>query len=136
MKPEAHLVTTLAAVVFAITHLGLAVLSATVTSRAASGRLARNQWIGIRTPSTMRGDQAWMVGHRAARRLTPLYVLNAVAASAVLSLGVVQSWSTGVVMLAGITAFVAFVVIGVCAAIVAGRAAKSARDDDVDRSTS
>ena len=34
---------------------------------AANGRLQRNQWAGIRTPSTMRSDQAWVAGHRAAR---------------------------------------------------------------------
>ena len=46
---------------------------------AANGRLQRNQWTGIRTPSTMRTDQAWVAGHRAALRLTPLHLLTLVA---------------------------------------------------------
>jgi hypothetical protein len=46
-----------------------------VAWRAANGRLKRNQWTGIRTPSTMRSDQAWVAGHRAALRLTPRYVV-------------------------------------------------------------
>jgi len=33
---------------------------------AATGRLPRNGFVGIRLPSTMRSDDAWMAGHRAA----------------------------------------------------------------------
>ncbi len=50
MVPE-HSAMLIVAVVLVITHLGLAVLMATVTARAAAGRLPpRNQWVGIRTP--------------------------------------------------------------------------------------
>ncbi len=36
------------------------------TSAAANGRLGRNMWAGIRTPSTGASDAAWLAGHRAA----------------------------------------------------------------------
>lgn len=38
-----------------------------VASRAAGGGIARNPLAGIRIPSTMRSDAAWVAGHRAAR---------------------------------------------------------------------
>lgn len=37
-----------------------------ITAAAASGRLARNGWAGIRIGSTMASDEAWLAGHRAA----------------------------------------------------------------------
>lgn len=54
------------------------VLFIVLARRAANGRLQRNQWIGIRTPSTLRSDRGWVAGHRAALRLTPLFVLTSV----------------------------------------------------------
>ena len=51
------------------------VLLVVLARRAANGRLARNQWAGIRTPSTLRSDRGWVAGHRAALRLTPLFLL-------------------------------------------------------------
>ena len=39
---------------------------------AADGRLKRNQFAGIRIPSTMRSDAAWLAGHRAAENPTRL----------------------------------------------------------------
>jgi len=38
-----------------------------VTQLAASGRISRNGFIGIRIPSTMTSDAAWTAGHKAAR---------------------------------------------------------------------
>ncbi len=32
----------------------------------AIARRGRNAWVGIRTPSTMKSDQAWVAGHQAA----------------------------------------------------------------------
>ncbi|MGV0594194.1 SdpI family protein [Mycolicibacterium porcinum] len=132
MNPDRYL-TMVVAVIFGITHVGLTILMASVTSRAASGRLARNQWVGIRTPSTMRSDNAWVAGHRAAHRLVPLYVLNAVVACAALLVGVLCEFSVGGIMFIGIGLFAAFTGISVYVAIAAGRAARSSDDNDDER---
>lgn len=132
MNPDRYL-TMVVAVIFGITHVGLTILMASVTSRAASGRLARNQWVGIRTPSTMRSDNAWVAGHRAAHRLVPLYVLNAVVACAALFVGVLSAFSIGAIMFIGIGLFATFTGISIYVAVAAGRAAKSSDDNDDEK---
>jgi uncharacterized membrane protein len=116
------------ATVMTVAQFGVATVIATVTARAAAGSLARNQWTGIRTPSTMRSDHAWQAGHRAAHRLTPLYFVNAVAACAVLVVAVRRQWSVGAITGIGVAAFVTLIAIAVYATIRAGRAARSADD--------
>ena len=64
MEPQRMAVADFMAITFAF----LTFVLIAVDWAAASGRLRRNQWVGIRTPSTMRGDQAWVAGHRAALR--------------------------------------------------------------------
>jgi hypothetical protein len=73
--PE-RLEATVQAAFLALIPIATTVLLITLASRAADGRLQRNSWVGIRGPSTMRSDQAWVAGHRAALRLTPLYLLS------------------------------------------------------------
>ncbi|MGQ7297400.1 SdpI family protein [Quadrisphaera sp. KR29] len=51
-----------------------------VVARAASGRLRRNAWVGVRTPGTLASDAGWRAGHAAARPW-------AVAAGALMALG-------------------------------------------------
>jgi len=82
-----------------------------VTSRrAASGKLPRNQYVGIRTPSTMRSDAAWVAAHRAATRLTPLYlVITAIVCAAVLWAALYAS-SPGVVITVGLGGFAVLIV--------------------------
>jgi uncharacterized membrane protein len=41
-----------------------------LAGRMATGRLRRNMWAGIRTPSTMKSDEAWNAAHEAAAHLT------------------------------------------------------------------
>jgi hypothetical protein len=40
---------------------------AAVVRRAADGRLPRNNYAGIRIPGTLRDDEGWLAGHRAAQ---------------------------------------------------------------------
>jgi hypothetical protein len=40
-------------------------LVALIGRRGRQGRLPRQHWAGIRTPSTMRSDDAWLAAHRA-----------------------------------------------------------------------
>lgn len=121
----------LIAVVMGLAQFGVAGVVAVVTARAASGTLRRNQWTGIRTPSTMRSDQAWTAGHRAAKRLTPLFFANAnaIASCVLLAVGVVQRWSMVLMTVVATSAFATLIAIAIYAAIVAGRAARAAGDE-------
>lgn len=117
----------------AVAPIVICALLLTLCSRAANGRLPRNQWAGIRTPATMRSDQAWMAGHRAALRLAPVYlVITAIALAALLWAGIYAS-TNGVVMVIGLGGFAVLVVLLICTAIIANKAAKSVGDQPDDR---
>lgn len=94
--------------------------------RAANGRLARHQWIGIRTGSTLRSDLGWVAGHRAALRLTPLFVVTNVVTCVALLAAALYVPTLGLVRLVGFGAVVAIIVLVVYSAYVGGKAAKSA----------
>jgi hypothetical protein len=94
--------------------------------RAANGRLQRNQWIGIRTPSTLRSDRGWMAGHRAALRLTPLFLLTTVAMCVALFAVALYASTPGVVRPVGFGVIVVIIALVIYSAFVAGNAAKSA----------
>lgn len=92
---------------------------------AVKGHLRRNQFVGIRTPSTMRSDQAWVAGHRAALRLTPVHLVTGVT----VSIAVFNARSIAGLNLVGVCGTVVFVAVAVATAIVAGRAAKAVEHD-------
>jgi SdpI/YhfL family protein len=102
----------------------------TVCRRGASGRLVRNQRAGIRTPSTMRSDQAWVAGHRAAARHAPLYVIAALGISVALFALALQGVQWAVIM-GGIGGVLVIVALSIFSAVVASRAARKA-DDGTD----
>ena len=73
----------------------------------------------------MRSDQAWVAGHRAALRLTPLHLVTGVS----LVIGVFSAQSFAGLNLVGVCGAVVFVLVAAFTAVVAGRAAKAAEED-------
>lgn len=104
-------------------------------SRAARGRLARNPYVGVRTPSTLRSEQSWVAGNRAALRLVPLYLLVNAATFAALVVVGWQGWRLGVIF-AGSGGLVALIMLSICAAVIASRAARAGADTSAARQTS
>ena len=112
------------AVFMAVTFAFLAFVLIAVDWAAASGRLRRNQWVGIRIPSTMRSDQAWVAGHRAALRLMPLHLLTGIT----LLVAVLCAPTVGSVHLVGIGGAGVFLLVALFTGVIAGRAAKAVND--------
>ena len=104
------------------------VLMIALCAGAAKGRLQRNQWVGIRTPSTMRSDQAWVTGHRAALRLAPLFVLITVLGCGVLFVTARTAPTPNTLLLTGIGVAAVIIVALFYSAFVASRAAKAVTD--------
>jgi hypothetical protein len=121
MESQRAIVATFMAIIFAF----LSFLLVVVDWAAASGRLRRNHWVGIRIPSTMRSDQSWVAGHGAALRLMPLHLTVGVG----LLLAVLAAPTLETVHLIGIGGAAVFLVVAVITAIVANRAAKAAGSD-------
>ena len=109
----------------AVTFVFLTALIIVIDWAAAKGRLRRNQFVGIRTPSTMRSDHAWIAGHRAALRLTPLHLVT----GASLLIGVFSAQTVAGLNLVGVCGAVVFVAVALFTAVVAGRAAKATEQD-------
>ncbi len=109
----------------AVTFVFLTALLIAIDWAAANGRLRRNQFIGVRTPSTMRSDQAWKAGHRAALRLMPLHLLTGIAVLTAVFL----TRTVAGLNVAGVSGATVFVVVALFTAVVAGRAAKAVEQD-------
>jgi uncharacterized membrane protein len=108
----------------AVTFIFLTALLIVIDWAAAKGRLGRNHFVGIRTPSTMSSDRAWIAGHRAALRLTPLHLVTGVS----LLIGVFSARTVAGLNLVGVGGAIVFVAVAVFTGIVAARAAKAAED--------
>lgn len=122
---SAHAEALVLAAIFAITVIVSCGVVITVSRRAASGRLERNRRAGIRTPATLRSDRAWVAGHRAAARYTPLYVIAAIAISAALFAFALRGRLLAVIV-GSIGGVFAIVALSIFAAVVASRAARAA----------
>jgi hypothetical protein len=109
---------------FAISFVFLSILLVVVDWAAASGRLRRNQWAGIRLSSTMRSDQAWVAGHSAALRLMPLHLLTGVA----LFIAVLFAPGVEGARIVGVVGAAVFLVVAVITGFVAHKAAKAVED--------
>jgi hypothetical protein len=89
---------------FALIQILLTATIIVISWRAADGRLKRNQTTGIRIPSTMRSDQAWVAGHRAALRLTPLYLLQLAFVLTLLTVALLRAHTRTGIVVAGSSA--------------------------------
>ena len=117
---------------WALCQIAATVVLITVNRRAANGRLPRNPSAGLRTAATMRSDRAWVAGHRAALRLTPLCLL-VLAGTLTALLVAALSASMGVAKGVGIGGLFAFVPLAIYSTVVANRAAKSADENPEGR---
>ncbi|MFC8680179.1 SdpI family protein [Microbacterium ureisolvens] len=99
--------------------VGAGLLMLWLARAAASGRLGRNQLAGVRLPSTLASDKAWLAGHRAARRPTEIAGWCALASAAPALTPLPLPVVVGVVLL-GALAMIAFTLWG---AVLANRAA-------------
>lgn len=87
---------------------------------AASGRLTRNMFVGIRTPSTLASDEAWQTAHVRARRPGLLSGVAALATALVTLLPVSRAVMVGAVFLGCLVVFV----LGLHATRMGSRAAR------------
>ena len=117
---------------FAFAQIAISVMLVVNWWRAATGRLQRNLFLGVRTPATMRSEQSWVAGNRAALRLAPLYVLTTAPTCVALFAVALYGWRTIVVLL-GIGGFAAVIVLSVYTAVIASRAANAADGQPDDR---
>ena len=131
MGPE-RLEATLMAGFFAFAQIVISVGIIGNWSRAATGRLQRNPFLGVRTPSTMRSEQAWVADNRAALRLAPLYLLTTAATCVALFVVALYAWRT-IVVLVGIGGFAAVLALSIYTAVIASRAARSVDGRPEDR---
>jgi threonine/homoserine/homoserine lactone efflux protein len=123
------------AALIATTLAGISVLLVYSCWRASRGSLALAQpngigWRGngIKTPSTLRSEQAWLTGNRAAARTAPLYVLFNAAVAAALFAAAWHGWRLVVVFIGG-GGFFIWMGLVIWTSVVASRAARAVPDD-------
>ena len=81
-----HSVPAFARIVIPVVLVAFGVGFAAIVRRAADGRLPRNNYAGIRIPGTLRDDEGWLAGHRAAQRSSD------VAGAGMVVAGVLAPW--------------------------------------------
>lgn len=123
------------AALIATTLAGMSALLMYSCWRASCGSLALAEpnpmgWRGngIKTPSTLRSEQAWLAGNHAATRTAPLYVLFNAAVAAALCAAAWHGWRLVVAFIGG-GGFFAWIGLVIWTAVVAGRAARAVPDD-------
>lgn len=87
----------------------------------ASGRLKRNHFAGIRTPSTMASDAAWLAAHRRTQKSTVIGGTAMIVSGLVAALPL-TAWMLAGAVLLGSGIMVTCLIAGAC---VGGRAARA-----------
>ncbi|OYC97072.1 SdpI family protein [Microbacterium sp. Yaish 1] len=114
-------------IVLFVTMAGSGALLIWMARAAASGKLRRNSLAGIRTPSTMASDEAWLAAHERSKGATLLTGYLAVAIG-VVSLVPMPPAALGIMVLAGAILMVIVMMwgtrVGTKAALAATEAAR------------
>ncbi|MDQ1215806.1 SdpI family protein [Microbacterium arborescens] len=114
-------------IILLVTMGGAGALLIWMARAAASGKLKRNSLAGIRTPSTMASDEAWLAAHERSKGATLLTGYLAVAIG-VVSLVPMPPAALGIMVLAGAALMVIVMMwgthVGVKAALAATEAAR------------
>lgn len=92
--------------------------------RAAHGGLQRNPHLGLRTPATLRNEDSWRAGNRAAARTAPWYLGFLTVEGAALFAAAGQGWRL-VVALVGGAGVVVLIGLMIATAVVGSRAASA-----------
>lgn len=98
-------------IVLLVVMVGSGVLLIWMARAAASGRLKRNPVAGIRIPSTMVNDEAWLAAHVRAKRATTLAGISSMA-SGLVALLPVSAPILAAAVLAGCGAMLGFLLYG------------------------
>lgn len=114
-------------IVLLVTMGGAGALLIWMARAAASGKLKRNSLAGIRTPSTMASDEAWLAAHERSKGATLLTGYLSVAIG-VISLVPMPPSALGIMVLAGAALMVIVMMwgtrVGTKAALAATEAAR------------
>jgi uncharacterized membrane protein len=95
--------------------------------RAARGTLDRNAYVGIRLPSTLRSQEAWVAANRVAFRSAPVYLLFNIGMCAALFVAAGNGWRLVVAFIGGVGLFVLIILLS-CTAFFANKAADAVGD--------
>ena len=101
----------------------LGAVSVALAGLITSDRLPRNAMVGIRTPATLRSDDAWHAGHRAAAGALKT---SGAAALGVTAVGTIVRLA-GLVVVGGGLVLLGAVIAGVGLAVATRRAVRAAR---------
>jgi len=110
-------------IVLFVVMAGSGLLLVWMARATASGRLGRNMIAGIRIPSTMASDEAWLAAHRRAERPTVLAGVAGIASGVLAGILPLAAPVLVAIVLVGCVAMLGFVLYG---ARVGSRAAVEA----------
>lgn len=114
-------------IVLCVALVGSGILLIWAARAAASGRLKRNQIAGIRIPSTLASDEAWLAAHVRAKRPSMLAGVAAMVSGLCVLLPVSEV-VMAIIVVAGCVAMLGFVFYGARVGAQAARALSGSGD--------